>query len=181
LAKVERSCASYSWTGDCTCFNPVRMRIAVILACVAIAAAPGCARKIPLPRFVPQPTSALVEVEAPAPPARVEIVPDVPSRSAVWVDGEWSWRHGRWAWLRGRWVAAQPHASFSPWVFVRGPDGRMWYAPGVWRDEQGTPVDPPAVLAYASAESGPITAADGSTPATGPTVLDRQERSTTVP
>jgi hypothetical protein len=159
----------------------MRMRIAVILACAAIAAMPACARKIPLPRFVPQPSSALVEVEAAAPPARVEILPNRPSRSAVWIDGEWTKRNGRWAWLRGRWVNLPPHASFSPSVFVRGSDGRMWYAPGTWRDDRGAPVEPPPVLAYASAESGPVTAADGSTPATGPTVLGGPERTTTVP
>jgi hypothetical protein len=154
------------------------MRIAVVVFSFAVVAtAPACARGLRHPTFAPQPTSALIEVDATPPPARVELVPDSPSPSAVWVDGEWSWRRGRWAWLRGRWVEAPPHASFSAWTYERGPDGRLWFAPGAWRDANGSPIDPPKVLAYASVESGAVVNADGTTELTGPTVVDRLEPS----
>ena len=39
---------------------------------------------------------------------------------------------------------SRPRArSFAPWAFVRGADGRLWYAPGIWRDANGAVVDPP--------------------------------------
>jgi hypothetical protein len=63
---------------------------------------------------------------------------------------------------------------FSPWVFVRGLDGSLYYAPGVWRDAKGEPVDPPPALARGQAESNVIVDADGVVEPTGPTVLDRR-------
>jgi hypothetical protein len=83
------------------------------------------------------------------------------------------WRRGRWAWLPGRWVDLPQGRSFSPWVFVRGPDGRLWYAPGVWRDLWGTPVNPPDALAVASVETGVVVTAEGASEITGPSVRQR--------
>jgi hypothetical protein len=125
------------------------------------------------PTYVPQPTAALVEVTMAPPPARVEMVPDLPSSTAVWVDGEWVWRRSRWAWLPGRWVEQPAGVALSPWVFVRAPDGSLWYAPGVWRDKTGAPIDSPRALAVASVESGAVVNAEGTTETTGPNVRDR--------
>jgi hypothetical protein len=146
------------------------MRIAGIISSVLVVA---CTSSLPRPAYSPQPTSALVEVARPPPPARVELVPARPSASALWIDGEWTWRRGRWAWLPGRWVDAPPSETFSPWVFVRAPDGTFFYAPGTWRDAKGAPVGPPAALGIATVESGEVVNADGTTEATGPTLRER--------
>jgi hypothetical protein len=154
------------------------MRFAFLLSC---ALATACSGRIVRPPFAAQPTSALVEVGEPPPPARVEVLPARPNATAVWNDGEWLWRRGRWAWLAGRWCNAPPGESFSPWVFVRGPDGRLWYAPGVWRNAAGAPVDPPTALAYASVQSEAVVNANGSIETTGPTLHDRPSPKTEEP
>ena len=124
---------------------------------------------MPHPEYTPQRTDDLVEVTQPPPPARVETIPPSPSGGAVWIDGEWTWRRSRWAWLPGRWVSVPPGARFSPWVFVRGRDGRLWVAPGVWRDASHKAVADPAPLAQATVEGGAVVTADGSIEVTGPT------------
>jgi len=128
---------------------------------------------MPRPPYAAQPPSALVEVTRPPPPARVEIVPSSPREGAVWLDGEWIWRRGRWAWLTGRWVVPPVGAAFSRWSFVRGADGRLWYAPSEWRDARLTIVEPPPALAMALVEGGAVVDADGRTETTGPVLHDR--------
>jgi hypothetical protein len=145
----------------------------VAVALATSSAMLACAPSLPHPAYVPQPTGALVEVDQPPPPARVEIVPQRPAPSAVWVDGEWIWRRGRWAWLTGRWVLAPAGTTFSAWVFVRGTDGKLWYAPGAWRDASGAAIDPPRALSLASVEAGAVVDADGTTETTGPILHDR--------
>lgn len=130
----------------------------------------GCTSTLARPPFAPQPESALEEVSSSLPPGRVEAVPDRPTRSAVWLDGEWVWRRTRWSWLPGRWVEAPPGARFSPWVFVRGTDGRLWHAAGVWRDAKGSPIVAPPPLAAAQVSSGAVVNASGDTESTGPTL-----------
>jgi hypothetical protein len=127
----------------------------------AVACAVGCAGRFPSPPFSAQPTSALVELREPPPPARVELVPQRPKRLAVWIDGEWQWRRARWAWLPGRWVIPPEGATFSPWVVVRGVDGKLWLAGGTWRDAHGNAVDSPSSLALAVVDSGQVVNASG--------------------
>jgi hypothetical protein len=146
------------------------MRRVVIVLLAALAA--GCGTSLPRPTFAPQATGFLVEVDQVPPPARVEVVPPRPAEDAVWVDGEWLWRRGRWAWLTGRWVKAPAGARFCPWAFVRGDDGRLWFAAGTWRDAGGTVLDLKP-LAMASVEAGAVVDADGATETTGPIVHDR--------
>ena len=130
----------------------------------------ACTTPLPHPPYTAQLTSALVQVDTPPPPARVEVLPLRPTRKAVWLDGEWTWRRGRWAWVPGRWVDPPGSASFSLWVFVRGPDGALWYAPGVWHDASGAAVAAPEPEAVAAVEAGDVVNADGSTSTTGPTL-----------
>ncbi|MGA7121268.1 MAG: hypothetical protein WBY94_14285 [Polyangiaceae bacterium] len=144
------------------------MRFAV--AAVEAILLAGCSSNLPRPPFAPQPQSALEEVSSSLPPGRVESVPDRPTRSAVWLDGEWVWRRTRWSWLPGRWVEAPSGARFSPWAFVRGADGRLWYAAGVWRDRAGSPIDAPPPLAAAQVGSAPVVNASGDAENTGPTL-----------
>ena len=121
----------------------------------------GCGlSRLPHPRWVSQPTSALVEVPYPPPPGRVEFVPKQPSDQAVWIDGEWTWNGRRWAWRVGRWVVPpvdpvtlslrQP-AAFSPWVTVRSGDGTLYIAEGTWRDVRGGDLPEPTPLALGTA------------------------------
>jgi hypothetical protein len=130
----------------------------------------ACGGRFPRPPYSAQPTSALTELRLPQPPARVEAVPPRPKPTAVWIDGEWAWRRGRWAWLPGRWVEAPPGETFSPWVVVRGPDGRLWMAPGTWRDAKGNAIEGPRALAYGVVDSGQVVNAAGSIEPTGRTL-----------
>jgi hypothetical protein len=143
------------------------MRIYVALANLFALA---CSQTLAHPPYTPQPQTALLEVTLPQPPGRIETVPDRPSRSSVWVDGEWTWRRARWAWQPGRWVEPPAAASFSPSVFERGPDGRLWYAPGTWRDANGLPVAAPPPLASAIVASVEVVNASGAIEGTGRTL-----------
>lgn len=120
----------------------------------------GCGLKqLPHPHWVSQPTSALVEVPYPPPPARVEYIPKQPADAALWIDGEWGWNGRRWAWRVGRWVLAPVDplmpfhlpASYSPWVSVRSGDGTLYIAAGMWRDIRGGEITEPAPLALGTA------------------------------
>ncbi|MGH7271468.1 MAG: hypothetical protein ACREJ3_13645 [Polyangiaceae bacterium] len=155
------------------------MRLIVALAsALCLAAGPfACARSFPHPPYSAQPTSALVEVQAPAPPGRVEIVPARPS-GAVWIDGEWTWRRARWAWTPGRWLIAPAGETFSPWVFVRSADGRLYFAPGVWRGARGAPIDPPPSLATAQVETTAVVDANGEAVITGRTLRPDRRKPT---
>ena len=143
------------------------MRLALGIAGLLLA---GCSGRFPRPPFSPQPTSALVEVTVPPPPARVEAIPASPNSDAAWIDGEWTWRRARWAWLPGRWVVPPPRETFSPWVVVRGSDGRLWHAPGAWRDAKGNAADAPAPVAVAVVTSAQVVNASGVTELTGRTL-----------
>lgn len=129
--------------------------------------------KLPKPSYVGHPTSALVEVPYPPPPARVEFVPDAPkSDTAVWLDGEWTWRGRRWGWKAGRWVEPPKDAKYSPWTQVRDPRGTLYVAEGVWRDAKGNPLDDPKPLVTARSQAGGLVTPEGETIPAGPT--DRQ-------
>jgi hypothetical protein len=143
------------------------MRIHVALGGLLAA---GCSPTLAHPPYAPQPQSALVEVGMPLPPGRVETIPRRPSDATVWIDGEWAWRRGRWAWLPGRWVEPPTRATFSPWAFVRGADGRLWYAPGAWRDAGRALVQAPPPLGTAIVGSAEVVNANGTTENTGATL-----------
>lgn len=153
------------------------MRVDAIVAFVGGVFLSACAPSLRHPPYVGQPSAALEAVDRPPPPARVEIVPARPSPEAVWIDGEWLWRRGRWAWLPGRWVLAPAGTSFAPWAFVRGADGKLWYAPGSWRDANGAVVDPPTPIALGLVEAGAVVDADGRPETTGPILRERPKES----
>jgi hypothetical protein len=150
-----------------------------VLLAIAGSLLAGCGGGFPRPPYSAQPTSALVEIRQPVPPARVEEVPPRPA-GTVWIDGEWTLRRARWAWTPGRWVVAPPAATFSPWVVVRGQDGLLWMAPGAWRDAAGKVVDPPAVVAAATVESGQVVNASGATEPTGRTLKATNAKAATA-
>jgi hypothetical protein len=127
----------------------------------------GCAGDLPGPPYVPQPTAALVPVQYPPPPARVEFVPPRPAGASVWVDGEWVWMSRRWSWHSGRWVVPPPEARFSPWAAVWAADGTLYYANGAWRDANDRQVAEPPPLATGRAGMGQIIDPEGEQETTG--------------
>ncbi len=88
----------------------------------------------------------------------------------MWVDGEWGWQRRRWSWLPGRWVRPGAGMTFSPWVVVRGADGTVYLAPGVWKDATGKAVAAPPPLAIATVEAAEVVDAQGNAVDTGPTI-----------
>jgi len=130
------------------------------------------ASKLPAPSYTSHPTSALVEVPYPPPPARVEWVPPRPKGDVVvWIDGEWTWRGRRWAWRAGRWVVPPANASFAPWTSVRDGLGSFHVAQGVWRDPQGNEVAAPKALALGMPSAGPITNPEGEEEPAAPSIV----------
>lgn len=119
------------------------------------------AKRTPEPPMVQQPTSALVEVPYPPPPARVELLPAPPAEDAVWVDGEWVWQGGRWAWRRGRWVVVPPGVAFAPWTAVRSSNGTLHVAEGTFRDAQGNAIAEPETLARGRPRGGSMVNPEG--------------------
>ena len=139
--------------------------MAAIALGIALAAC-GAAR-LPRPPLAPHPTSALVEVPYPPPPARVEFMPDSPQKGAVWVDGEWSFRGRLWWWKPGAWVLVPAGATYSPWISVRSADGTLYFARGRWRNPHGEDLPSPKPLARAKPNLGAIVDPVGETEETG--------------
>ncbi|WP_394832072.1 YXWGXW repeat-containing protein [Pendulispora rubella] len=126
--------------------------------------------RLPAPKYVGQDTSALMEVPYPPPPAHTERVPESPAKGAVWLDGEWVWDGRRWSWRQGRWVMAPSNAKFSPWTTVRGHDGTLYFASGVWKDAGGKIIADPKPLLGARTGSSPIVGPEGEPFPTGATI-----------
>jgi hypothetical protein len=139
------------------------MRLAAVMTVLLL----GCSSELPHPKYTRQPTSALLEVAYPAPPARVEFVPAQPVPGAVWIRGEWSWQGRRWAWKSGTWALAPEGAAYAPWVSVRGIDGRLFYAPGTWRNAANQEIPSPEPIKLARTTKGPVTNAEDETEPTG--------------
>ncbi len=133
--------------------------------------------RLPAPPYSKQVTSAYGEVPYPPPPARVEFVPPIPQRGAVWIDGEWTWEGKRWAWKRGRWVTPPAGATFSPWTATRDATGVLYFAEGTWRDAAGREVAAPPVLAQGRPSEGAVVSPEGEAVPPGPII--REEKPST--
>jgi hypothetical protein len=135
---------------------------AVILPLVLVGSAfAACSTRVPHPAYTAQPTSALVEVEYPPPPARVEFVPKRPSSDAVWLNGEWLWTGHRWGWKAGGWVIPPEGAKYAKVVLVRRNDGRLFAAPGTWRDADGGEINAPELLQASSEKTSSVVDPEG--------------------
>ena len=134
------------------------MGMAVAIASGVLAC--GAAR-LPAPLYVQQTTEALQPADYPPPPARVELIPPIPTGAAVWIDGEWTWQGRRWAWKAGRWVEPPPNASFAPWTTVRDKMGSLYFAEGKWRNAKGQDVPDPKPLALAEVRGGAVVNPEG--------------------
>jgi hypothetical protein len=122
---------------------------------------------VPHPPYVEQTTAALTAITLPPPPGRIETIPKRPPNADAWVDGEWVLRHERWLWLLGRWVHVPSGVKYAPWVTTRASDGTLYYAPSIWVDEHGTPVDAPPAIVVATASGEAVFAAGGEVEKTG--------------
>jgi len=131
----------------------------------------SCSSRLPHPQYTNQPTSALIEVDFPAPPGRVEFVPPQPADGAVWIRGEWLWEGRRWGWKPGAWVLPPEGGGYARWVMVRRNDGKLFYAPGTWRNASGEEVTPdPQTLLQARSRSGVVVNAEGENEPTAPDI-----------
>jgi hypothetical protein len=135
---------------------------AVVLPVILVGSAfAACSTRVPHPAYTAQPTSALVEVEYPPPPARVEFVPKRPSSEAVWLNGEWLWTGHRWGWKPGGWVIPPAGAKYAKLTLVRRSDGRLFAAHGTWRDADGGEVSAPEPLHASSEKSSSVVDPEG--------------------
>jgi hypothetical protein len=142
---------------------------------------PTCSSSVPRPRYVAQPASALVQVDFPAPPGRVEIVPEKPQSGAVWVRGEWQWQGRRWGWKAGVWVIPPDGASYAAWTQTRNAEGQLFYAPGTWRGANGAEIPSPKPLEQAKSRSGVVVNFEGDVEPTGQDVEPAGADSRTAP
>ena len=148
-----------------------RWAIVAIPLVVAGSVFAACSKNIPHPPYTGQPTGALVEVDYPPPPARVEFVTDKPSDDAVWLNGEWMWTGRRWGWKPGGWVIPPQGVKYARLTLVRRNDGRLFAAPGTWRDADGGEVNGPELLQSSSEKTSAVVDPEGD-PA--PTAADLQ-------
>ena len=148
--------------------NPMRFRRTLLLLLLALSATRfvACQSSFPQPPLTTQPQSALVEVDYPPPPARVEFMEAPPSNDAVWINGEWLWSGRRWSWRRGAWVVPPTRAAYARRVLVRREDGKLFFAAGTWRDATGAEVQVTAEKVNRS-RSGAVVNPEGETEPTG--------------
>jgi hypothetical protein len=130
-----------------------------LLAVMTLAAA--CSGRIPHPPYANHPPAALVEVDYPPPPARVEFVPKRPMDNAVWLNGEWSWSGRRWAWKEGGWVVVPQGARYAKLALVRRKDGKLFAAGGTWRNAQGGEIAAPEFVKAGGAPATSIVDPEG--------------------
>jgi len=143
----------------------VAAAIAIEILILVMACGPSAT---PGPSYTKHPTSALIEVPYPPPPARVEAVPKQPNGDAIWIDGEWTWQTRRWAWKPGRWIKPPTNAKFAPWTQVRNPVGTLYFASGVWRDSKGEEVEEPAPIVIGKPTPASIVSPEGDEIPRGP-------------
>jgi hypothetical protein len=74
----------------------------------------------------------VIEVPAPPPPERVEVIPARPSETVAWRPGYWRWEHDEWVWIAGHYVERpHPEAVWIPGHWIYHSWGSAW-VPGHW-------------------------------------------------
>lgn len=121
----------------------------------------ACSGRIPHPPYASHPPDALVEVDYPPPPARVESVPEQPVKNAVWLNGEWSWTGRRWGWKPGGWVVVPEGAKYAKLALVRRSDGKLFSAQGTWRNAEGKEIPAPEFLAGTPSRASSVVDPEG--------------------
>ena len=96
----------------------------------------GCAPALPTPPSGEHVGETPVLVPFPPPPARADIVPDMPKamKKPVWVDGQWMWHATRWVWEPGQWVDLPPKQIYARPTIVRLSDGKLHWFAGAFHD-----------------------------------------------
>jgi hypothetical protein len=89
----------------------------------------------------------------------------------VWLNGEWSWTGRRWAWKPGGWVVVPEGAAYAKLAIVRRSDGKLFSAPGTWRNAKGEEIAAPEFLSSSTTKSSGVVDPEGD-PA--PTAADLQ-------
>jgi hypothetical protein len=79
----------------------------------------------------------------------------------VWLNGEWSWTGRRWGWKPGGWVVAPEGAAYAKLVIVRRNDGKLFAAPGTWRNTKGEEVSAPDPITASPSKSSAIVDPEG--------------------
>ena len=166
---------------SCLCGACMDLRLALGTLVLLVTATVQCGPRVPRPPLTSQPASALIEVDYPPPPARVEVLPPRPG-NAVWINGEWAWTGRRWSWKPGVWVIPPQGAAYARQVVVRRGDGKLFLAAGTWRDARGNelaaPIDavaPSTSSTVVNLEGDPVPSAadvlrDGGAPLGMPTL-----------
>lgn len=78
--------------------------------------------------------AAVSEVQyLPAPPATVEVGPNIaaPSADQTWIPGSWVWHQSRYAWGPGYWATVNPNWVWVPAHYVWAPRGYV-FVDGYW-------------------------------------------------
>ncbi|HMI84043.1 MAG TPA: YXWGXW repeat-containing protein [Polyangiaceae bacterium] len=128
-----------------------------VFGCVLAA----CSGRVPHPPYASQPTSALVEVDYPPPPARVEFLTTRPASDAVWLNGEWSWTGRRWAWKPGGWVKVPEGGAYAKLTLARRSDGKLFSAPGTWRNAKGEEIAAPEIISASPSKASAVVDPEG--------------------
>lgn len=129
----------------------------------------GCGPSVNLPARGPQPDDAFEPVDFPPPAARPEIIPEPPSDTAVWIDGEWRWRRNRWHWVFGRWTEPPaPDVFFAPSELRYTESGELLHASGRWRHPERGGVQHPSSERLAETTTGDVVEETGIVEDVGP-------------
>jgi len=111
------------------------------LACLLISACGG-ARLVTVPRGPGPAHGALVSVDYPPPPAKIEEVVLARHGGArcVWRDGFWDWTGRRWEWQSGHAVLSPPGCLFARAKLEWGADSLSFYRPAWYPDPAQSPL-----------------------------------------
>jgi hypothetical protein len=97
------------------------------------------------------------------------MIPERPSETAVWIDGEWRWRRRRWFWVYGRWVEPpEQGARFARAALRFDQTGQLFFAPGAWRTSDGKTLSYPEARDRAATTTGDVVEETGVLEEVGP-------------
>ncbi len=111
----------------------------ILLAAMAVAGfgIVGCSVSASGPYYADQQPAYIVVADAPPDTTVVEVIPESPGPSYIWVGGYYSWGGSRYVWQRGRW--AVPPSGFGIWVAPTYDRNQHRYLAGHWQSRGGQP------------------------------------------
>ena len=75
--------------------------------------------------------AGFVYVSKAPPPAKSEIKPPPPHKTAVWIDGHWGWNGHKYIWVKGHWEK-KPKGQWVKGHWKKRGGGHAWVA-GHWK------------------------------------------------